>query len=110
MSEVTLKQVVQTTREIVDEFGAGHVAECYYVRDEQPMCIAGVIMYRTGLATLEELKKMEGAPFFNTWVYDKVEHETARFIDNLQREQDAGRSWGQAWSVATKSLPVIDED
>jgi hypothetical protein len=77
----------------------GAVMECFYVRDDAPSCIVGRVLHRAGV-TLDELRAVEGwtpvdlehAPQFTRWADDMA----LELLHEVQNEQDAGRSWGEA--------------
>jgi hypothetical protein len=77
----------------------GAVMECFYVRDDAPSCIVGHVLHRAGVS-LDDLRAVEGwtpgdveqAPPFTLW----ADEMALELLYEVQNEQDAGRSWGEA--------------
>ncbi len=97
-------------REVIEEFGADHVAPripdgvvggsgCQYVYEGKPSCLVGQVLYRAGVS-LAELTAVEGsAPQleeFTRWAGPAAR----RLLAYAQEEQDAGRAWGVALAHA----------
>lgn len=112
---LTLLEADKLAREIIDEVGRDHVYHmepgmgvCQYVRDGQPDCFVARILYRHGVA-VATLSLWEGGSAADM-AQERVCNGTpallagdaARFLDDLQDKQDAGRPWGEAYDYAVQ--------
>lgn len=119
---VTKNEVLAKLEEAVAENGADHTAECKYARNNQPHCIAGVVLAKLG-ASVSQLSEMDWG-FGSLSEYEpeelgieKIEEATGVELDvdayntlaQAQLVQDSGyvqvsnKSWGTALEVAREA-------
>lgn len=82
----------------------GYSTSCYYVRNEQPSCIAAVALHHLGVP-VSDLKRNEGVAsdgisFTINGEAAVLTPKASYFLRTAQRRQDKGESWGSALAEA----------
>lgn len=117
----TVEETLETLRAVVSEKGPDYVyhakdghpfpddvpIKCMYAHGDVPGCIVGHVLHRWGVP-LEAFQSVEGisasaavANFFpyNFMTLDQV-NAVSRVLGSAQRQQDNGRTWGEALTAA----------
>lgn len=88
---------------LVSEYGPSHTSECHYVERDingeavGPECIAGQVLFRLNLLSLDELKAHEGTSANNvTFELLHWDYPERAVLQVAQHIQDGGSTWGEA--------------
>lgn len=123
MIEINVQSVVDGLSAIIAEQGEDFVYQpladrgCVYVKDGQPDCIVGrylasvgVPLERLSYADREAVSGGMGAlGLVSNLRNEKIlaaDHESALILSRIQRFQDEGIAWGEAFDRATVSVLV----
>ncbi len=124
MTTLTVENVKATVEDLIEEFGADHVYEfpnrdpydhtqngvCVYQVEGKPSCIVGHVVARLNPEFFQEIIKAgEGlnstgsSGLFQAGLA-RDEEDTEFFVRRLQRYQDGGDTWGEAYRRALADL------
>jgi len=94
-------------------FEEGSGPGCYYWHDDEPGCIAGLVLHEAGvpddtLRAMDLASKNDGLPgtsieIMGGWLYQRginTTHEARRVLRAAQTAQDRGCTWGEALTEA----------
>lgn len=110
------QQLIEETKKVAannPDFVYKKERGCVYVRNGQPSCLIGHALWNLGLidASLETCSDNEsGVEEIIDALHLNVDGDEQVWLDNAQSSQDIGKSWGQAISLADKSLAFYDDD
>lgn len=113
---LTLERGIELAKEVVGErpefvYERERVGDvllgCTYVRDGQPSCLVGCVMYRAGVP-IEELEGIEGESAYGLLDFlidyapeNQIEKRLLeKFLVDIQYKQDSGSPWGEALEYA----------
>ena len=93
------------------KYDPDHGMSCFYVRNGEPSCFVGKLLYNLGV-TVEELECLEGNPAAALLVRldDKGiitvddDHRISEFLSVIQRRQDDGWTWKDSVLAAITEL------
>lgn len=103
MIELSVERALELLREVVAEFGEDHVYDNPdYVHGDQPGCIAGHVYHRAGLE-LARLAEREGVVAYASSFLNVVSGDGPRILGAAQRQQDDGKTWGEALKAAERA-------
>lgn len=105
----------QVDRETGDEW-----QDCVYVANGQPSCLVGHVLVMAGVPMLD-IAPFEGTSADATWgsLMDGTPHTYVRDDDAsvvaqalwaAQREQDSGKTWGEALEAFDKTVKELTEE
>lgn len=125
-TKITDKQILDTLKDVVKEnpdyvyandhrvyYSSGSYTECYYFEaDGSPACVVGHVFDRLGVS-LEDIGYFNEVSFydFSDVVFPSISKTTEIFVSSVQRSQDAGLSWGEAYDKSVAEYgDYINED
>lgn len=103
-----VRDIVEERPDHVDP-NAGQDGGCQYVIDGTPSCIVGVFLVEKVGLDPELVHTLDtGSPLGSStsiaataahFVVNNISKHAIRFLQDMQREQDRGRSWGEALRI-----------